>query len=56
MILKTLCYSICKGREILAPITTRYIYDLHMCHYLCKWSRFFIVFIQALSGRTQAQA
>ena len=45
IILKTLCYSICKGREILAFITSRYIYDLRTCHYFCKWSTFFIVFL-----------
>ena len=45
MILKTLCYSICNDRENLATITSRHFNDLQTCCYLCKWSRFFIVFI-----------
>ena len=36
MILRTICSSICKGREILVSISSRYIYDLQMCYYLGK--------------------
>ena len=46
MILNTPFYSICKGREILPrAISSRYIQDLHTCYYLCKWSKFFTVYI-----------
>ena len=59
MIPKTRCYSICKGRQILAPKSSRYIYDLQTSYYLIILLLvhiFHCFYNRTLSGRTKAQA